>query len=71
MQLRCRNCNRPYAMKREEVHAALDIVHTEALKYYNSHCPHCGKTNKVTVKELHRGAPGWSPAQTETSESSA
>ena len=71
MQLRCRNCNRPYAMKREEVHAALDIVHAEDLKYYNSHCPHCGKSNKVTVKELHRGAPGWAPTQAETSESSA
>lgn len=65
MQLRCRNCNRPFALKREEIHAALEIVHAEDLKHYNVHCPHCGKSNKISVKELKRGAPGWTPAPVE------
>jgi drug/metabolite transporter (DMT)-like permease len=63
MQIRCRNCNRPYALKREEVIAALDTMHTENLKHYDVHCPHCGKNNQVSQKELKRSAPGWSPEQ--------
>lgn len=63
MQIRCRNCNRPYALKREEVLAALDTMHAEDLKYYLSHCPHCGKNNQVSQKELHRAAPTWEPTK--------
>lgn len=62
MQIRCRNCNRPFAVKKEEVHAALDMVNAEGLKYYNTHCPHCGKTNRVTKKQLERAAPGYTPS---------
>ena len=59
MQIRCRHCNRPYALKREEVVVALDEMVTEDLKHYNAFCPHCGKTNPLSIKELKRGAPGW------------
>ncbi|HNB50939.1 MAG TPA: hypothetical protein PK530_03305 [Anaerolineales bacterium] len=64
MQIRCRNCNRPYALKKEEVLVALDTLHTEDLKYYQSHCPHCGKNNQVSQKELQRAAPTWTPTET-------
>lgn len=64
MQIRCRNCNRPYGLKKEEVLAALDTMHAEEQKYYQSHCPHCGKNNLVSQKELRRSAPSWTPAKT-------
>ncbi len=61
MQVRCRHCNRPYALKRDEAHAALDQIQAEDLKHYNSHCPHCGKLNRLSKRELRRGAPTWKP----------
>ena len=60
MQTRCQNCHRPYAIKRDEVHAALDYMAEEDLQHYNSHCPHCGKTNRVSRKQLERAAPNRS-----------
>ncbi|MCB9136364.1 MAG: hypothetical protein H6636_13120 [Anaerolineales bacterium] len=63
MQIRCRNCNRPYALKKEEVLAALDRLHAEDLKYFQSHCPHCGKNNQIPQKDLHRAAPTWTPTE--------
>ena len=59
MQIRCRHCHRPYGMKRDEVHAALDLIHKKKLKHYNSPCPHCGKNNRVSQNQLRRAAPGW------------
>ena len=66
MQIRCRNCNRPFALKRDEVIAALETMHTENLKHYDAHCPHCGKNNQISQKELKRSAPGWSPTPAPT-----
>jgi hypothetical protein len=63
MQVRCRHCNRPYAIKRDEVHAALDMLHTEDLVHYNSYCPHCGKINRLAKKQLKRQAPTWEPSK--------
>jgi Zn finger protein HypA/HybF involved in hydrogenase expression len=68
MQIRCRNCNRPYALKKDEVHAALDTMHAEEQKHYQSHCPHCGKNNLVSQKELQRAAPTWTPTAAEKQE---
>ena len=63
MQVRCRHCNRPYAIKNEEIHAAMDQIHAEGLKHYNSYCTHCGKTNRKSGKELKRFAPTWKPSE--------
>ncbi len=59
MQIRCRHCNRPYALKREEVATALNNMFAEDLQHYNSHCPHCSKNNRVSRKQLRRSAPWW------------
>lgn len=63
MQVRCRHCHRPYAVRRDEVHALLDQIQAEELKYVNSHCPHCGKTNRHTKKQLRQSAPTWKPSK--------
>jgi len=61
MQIKCRHCNRPYALKREEVLSALNEIHAQNLKHSNSFCPHCGKINRLSRKELQRAAPAWAP----------
>jgi len=65
MQTRCRHCNRPYALKQEEVFAALESIEAEDLKHYNAYCPHCGKANRLSKKELQRAAPTWGKTQEE------
>jgi hypothetical protein len=67
MQIRCMNCHRPYAMKKEDTLAALDLLEAEALGHYNSTCPHCGRVNRVSRTELQRAAPDWKPQSQEES----
>lgn len=59
MQIRCSQCHRPFALNKEAVHAALDAVTAENLNHYNVICPHCGRANRVSRKELRRAAPDW------------
>ena len=65
MQVSCRECHRPYAVNKEQVYAFLDEIHRQGLKYENSFCPHCGKRNRHTRKQLMKAFPGWSPPETE------
>lgn len=66
MQMRCSNCHRPYAIGKNEIYAALDMMAAENLAHYNSACPHCRRVNRVSRDELHRAAPDWQePAQDE------
>jgi phage terminase large subunit GpA-like protein len=44
-------------MDKTVVHAALDQLASENLDHYNSHCPHCGKSNQVSKNE-QRGSTG-------------
>jgi hypothetical protein len=59
MQIRCHNCHRPFALSREAVHTALDIVTEEQLNHYNATCPHCRRVNRISRDELMRAAPDW------------
>jgi phage FluMu protein Com len=59
MQIRCNNCHKPFALGKETVHEALEIIHEEGMNHYNASCPHCRKANKVSKEELLRSAPGW------------
>ena len=71
MQMRCYNCHKPFALGKEAVHQALDDIVTGDLSHHNAHCPHCGRVNRISRKELLRAAPDWSPAkQTSVEENS-
>lgn len=59
MQLRCQRCHRPFAIGKDAVHAALDMMVEENLSHYDAVCPHCKRTNRVSMDELQRGAPDW------------
>jgi len=61
IRLRCYSCRTPFAIKSEEIEAALNQLHLEEHKHYNALCPRCGKSNKVSKKQLRRASPGWEP----------
>lgn len=65
MQIRCYHCHRPFALSKETVHAALDMLTAESLSHYNAYCPHCRRANRVSPDELHRAAPTWKLESTE------
>jgi phage FluMu protein Com len=60
MQIRCFNCHKPFALGKDTLHAALDIMAEENLSHYNAHCPHCGKVNRVAHHDMLKAAPEWS-----------
>jgi hypothetical protein len=71
MQIRCFNCRRPFALNKEAVHAALDLLTAQSMSHYNAPCPHCSKVNRVSRKELQRAAPTWKPHAQSTGETAS
>jgi phage FluMu protein Com len=65
MQIRCYNCHKPYAIGKQEAHAALDTMASQGLSHYDAPCPHCRRVNRVSRPELERAAPDWKPATEE------
>ena len=59
MQIRCYHCHKPYAIGKEAIHQALDILTTSEMGHYNATCPHCRRVNRVSREELIRAAPDW------------
>jgi phage FluMu protein Com len=68
MQIRCSSCHKPFAMSKEAVHEALDVLTEGDMAHYNASCPHCRKTNKVSREELLHAAPGWTIGGAEAEE---
>ena len=68
MQVRCQNCNRPYAVNKDEIHALLDQIQAEGLKYQSSYCPHCSRPKRHTKKQLRMFAPTWKPQKQASAE---
>jgi len=65
MQIRCYHCHKPFALGKEAVHAALDLLSQDDLSHYNAPCPHCRRVNRVSRQELERAAPDWAPTKAE------
>ncbi len=59
MQIRCYHCHRPFALGKETIHAALDIVVADNLSHYDAPCPHCRRVNRISRQALERAAPDW------------
>jgi phage FluMu protein Com len=59
MQIRCTYCHKPFALGKENIHAALTLLNAEGLGHYNAQCPHCRRSNRVSKEELQRAAPDW------------
>lgn len=67
MQIRCYNCHKPFAIGKQETHAALDMVESQHLSHYDAPCPHCRRVNRVSRQDLERAAPDWKPVSEERS----
>jgi len=52
MQVRCTKCHMPIALRKDAIYAALDLTTDEDLNHYDIRCPHCRKTNRVSVEQL-------------------
>ena len=59
MQIRCQQCHKPFAISKDAVHTALDMIASENLHHYDVQCPHCRRVNRVSRKQLERSAPDW------------
>ncbi len=66
MQIRCNHCNKPFALKKEEIVAALDSLQEQNLHHYNAYCPHCRRANRISRAELEHAAPDWKPTKKES-----
>lgn len=66
MQIRCYNCHKPYALGREAVREALDLIHKEGLSHFDAPCPHCRRVNRLAPDALKRAAPDWKKPDQET-----
>jgi hypothetical protein len=69
MQILCYSCHKPYALNKEAVHQALELISSEGLSHFDAACPHCRRVNRVSQKELMRAAPDWKPQAAERSQS--
>jgi phage FluMu protein Com len=68
MQIRCYQCHKPFALGRDTVHQALDILAASGMGHYDAQCPHCRRVNRVSRQELQHAAPDW---KEETAQESA
>jgi phage FluMu protein Com len=62
VQIRCLHCGMPFALGKDVIHAALDLLEEQGLKFYDARCPKCRKANRISKPQLLKAAPGWSKA---------
>lgn len=62
MQIRCLHCGMPFALGKDVIHAALDLLEEQEHKFYDARCPKCRKANRISKPQLLKAAPGWSKA---------
>ncbi|MGB9673801.1 MAG: hypothetical protein ACPL3P_06645 [Anaerolineales bacterium] len=71
MQIRCNHCHKPFALRKEEVLAALDMLQAQNLHHYNAYCPHCRRANRISKDELQHAAPEWKPTKKQSDSSAS
>jgi len=58
----------PIALSQDAIFVALDLTTDATLNHYAVRCPRCRKTNRVSVDQLKRAAPGWQRDRQEEAE---
>lgn len=61
LKVTCFNCHWSWSLNAEAAQAAYDSLEPGE-KHYNADCPHCGRANKVSVKQLERALPRATPS---------
>jgi hypothetical protein len=57
MQTRCYRCGWSFAIKQDEIVAALQALEAEGGVHYDIRCPRCRHINKLSIEQLRRGVP--------------
>ena len=68
MQIRCQRCHKPFAISKEIVVAALNMMSEANMGHYNAQCPHCRRMNQIPRDEMVRQTPEWKREETPVEE---
>ncbi len=71
MQIRCYRCGWSFAIKKEEAAFALQALEETGGTHYDSNCPRCRHSNRISLEQLKKASPatGTEPAAAELDES--
>lgn len=48
MQLKCTFCATPFALSKDQVAEAVEILQKDPHAHYDAHCPNCRRANKLS-----------------------
>ena len=67
MQIRCYRCGWSFAIKKEEAAFALQALEETGGTHYDSNCPRCRHSNRISLEQLKNASPaaGTEPAAAE------
>jgi len=70
MQIRCYRCGWSFAIKKEEAAFALQALEETGGTHYDSNCPRCRHSNRISLEQLKKASPatGTEPAASEAEE---
>jgi len=57
MQIRCYRCGWSFAVKKEEAAFALQALEETGGTHYDSNCPRCRHSNRISLEQLRKAAP--------------
>ena len=57
MQIRCYRCGWSFAIKKEEAAFALQALEETGGTHYDSNCPNCRHSNRISVEQLKKSNP--------------
>ncbi|MFQ5921308.1 MAG: hypothetical protein ACE5M4_00550 [Anaerolineales bacterium] len=57
MQIRCYRCGWSFAIKQEEAAFALEALEETGGTHYDSSCPRCRHSNRISLEQLRKAAP--------------
>jgi len=70
MQIRCYRCGWSFAIKKEEAAFALQALEETGGTHYDSNCPRCRHSNRISLEQLKKASPaaGTEPTAAELEE---
>jgi phage FluMu protein Com len=57
MQIRCYRCGWSFAIKKEEAAFALQALEETGGSHYDSNCPRCRHSNRISLEQLTKASP--------------
>ena len=57
MQIRCYRCGWSFAIKKEEAAFALQALAETGGTHYDSNCPRCRHSNRISLEQLTKASP--------------